>query len=150
MLDFHSAISEGLLSWIRNNGGWSVLWRSNSWNLDRVDFWGKPAIATSPILVPFWFMRDLIVCISISPLLFVLFKDNRHKYIKILAVAILSLLYFTQTSLVIPGFSSLAFFYFGIGAFLSLSNRSLVGWAQYLFREYIVSLLCGGRRNHSN
>lgn len=62
------------------------------------------------------------------------------------------MLYFTQTSFYIPGLSSSSLFYFGIGAFLSLSKLNLVNtlsrhkeisWVVFGLL-FIVEVICDG------
>lgn len=126
ILDYKNIPIGGLLSWLQTHGGFKMFWNSNVWNLDRVDLLGLPSISSSPILVPFWFMRDLIVCVVVfSPIFYFLFKPTTQKKVRVTGLVILLLLYLSQTSLWLPGFSSQALFYYGIGAFFSLSNRSL-------------------------
>ena len=115
----------GLLAWLQEKGGLSMFWSSNHWNLDRVDLWGNPDIASSPILVPFWFMRDLIVCVFLTPLFWLVFKKQNAIWIKVVGSTILAVLYFTQTSFGMPGLSSNALFYFGIGSALSINEAGI-------------------------
>lgn len=116
----------GLWNWFQSIGGFKSFWCSSTWNIDRVDLWGNPSISSAPVLVPFWFMRNLIVCIAVfSPCYYMLFKRSTHKIIRYLGIVLLSFLYSTQTSLLLPGFSVHTLFFFGFGALLSLQNRSL-------------------------
>lgn len=123
--DVRGVMDAGMLVWLQEKGGLSMLWSSNHWNLDRVDLWGNPDIASSPILVPFWFMRDLIVCVFLTPLFWLVFKKQNAKWVKVVGASILVILYFTQTSFGIPGLSSNALFYFGIGTALSINEAGI-------------------------
>lgn len=125
VLDYRDVFELGLLDWIKGRGGLSVFWCSNKWNLSRIDLWGNPAVSSSPILVPFWFMRNLLVCICFTPLYWYIFQKDSGKVLRIIGIITLSILYLSQTSLIIPGFSSSSFFYFGIGSLLGLNERSL-------------------------
>lgn len=137
--DYHNVMTNGLLNWLSEKGGWNMLWSSNCWNLDRTDIFGLPAISSSPILVPFWFMRDLIVCIILSPILWMVFRKSSHTIIKILAISLISFIYFSQLSLIIPGLSGIALFYFSIGAMLSLNDKSICEYAhKYNKLSYII------------
>ncbi|MCQ2052889.1 MAG: acyltransferase [archaeon] len=106
-----------------SNPSLSLLWCSQEWNVGRVDLWGHSALASGPVLVPMWFMRNLIVCILLTPLFYKLFGKKKSLLSKI-SLLIISLLYFTQTSLIIPGFSSSSFFYFCLGTFVALQIGS--------------------------
>ena len=137
--DYHNVLNSGLINWLSDKEGLNMFWCSNRWNLERTDLFGLPAISTSPILVPFWFMRDLIVCILFSPLFWILFRKESSTFLKILGIATLCFIYFTQLSLMIPGMSGIALFYFGIGAMLSLNGQSVSSYAyKYKRLSYIV------------
>lgn len=124
--DFKTISSEGIINWLKAQGGIKMFWNSYMWNLDRLDLWGQPAISSSPVLIPFWFLRDLIVCVVFCPLFYLFFKKTNSNIVKIVAYIVLGGLYFTQTSLRLPGFSSASFFFFGIGTTLSLADKSII------------------------
>ena len=60
------------------------------------------------------------------------------KKLRMIAAIVLSLWYFSQTSLFVPGLNSNALFYFGLGAFLSLGEYSLTT----VFKKYKILLIC--------
>ena len=63
-------------------------------------------------------------------------KDGRITIVAMISMIALSFMYFTSFYLVLPGFSSSTFFYFGLGAFLSLNRVSL---ANVFFRyRYVI------------
>ena len=126
LLDISEIRQLGIIDWLKSHGGQKMFWCSEKWNVDRVDLWGNPAVSSSPILMPFWYLRDLIVCLLCTPLFYFLLRKRMTPYLMIICVSILSLLYFTQTSFYVPGFSSLSLFFFGFGAALSLWNKSMV------------------------
>lgn len=123
--EWEIASSNGLVEWISGKGGWRIFWCSNNWNLDRVDLLGNPNQSSSPILTSFWFMRDLIVCIIITPIFWRIFRKGVPRWIRITGVVVLSTLYFSQISLGLPGLNGKSLFYFGIGAAICLSGNGL-------------------------
>ena len=126
LLGYKTVLDCGLIEWIHAHGGLKMFWCSKTWNLERVDLWGNPATASAPILVPLWFLRDLIVCVFLfSPIFFALFKRRNSKALLIIGLVLLSFLYYTQTSLYLPGFSPHTLFYFGIGSAMALQNTSI-------------------------
>lgn len=127
----------GLFGWFEQHGGLKMLWCYHYWNLERVDIWGNPAISSAPILTPMWFIRDLIVCILLSPVFFLFFRKSNNK-LRIIGTLVLSSLYFSQTSLFVPGLNATSLFYFGLGAFLSLGDYSLTT----VFKKYKILLIC--------
>ena len=126
VFSYKEVIKVGIFDWLNTQGGLSMLWCSRYWNLDRVDLWGQPALSSAPYLLPFWYMRDLMVCIAMTPLLYFFLKKRNQIQMAVVGLGIISVLYFTQTSLLVPGFTSLSLFYFGLGSFLSLWGKSLI------------------------
>ena len=72
-----------------------------------------------PISVPFWFIRDLMVVILLSPILHVFIRRC-----KVFSVLILGVLWFFGLWMEVPGFSSTAFFFFSFGAWFSINRRN--------------------------
>lgn len=119
--------SFSLIEWFNTNYGFHIFWDSYQWNLDRVDILGNPAISSAPILVPFWFIRDLIITVLMTPFMHILLRHRGRgpKYLSIIALLCLGVLYLSSISLIIPGFSINAFFFFALGAYCRLNGRSL-------------------------
>lgn len=114
----------------------SMFWCSEVWNIGRLDLWGNSATATAPLLIPMWFIRNLMVCLVLSPLLYV-FLTN--KFILPIFVAVLTFLYITQTSLIVPGFSMTSIYFFCIGSYLCLKRGTLCFCI--INKKYFFSLL---------
>ena len=117
--------------WFINHDGFHMFWDSYKWDTDRVDIWGNTAINSAPILVPFWFMRDLMVAVCLTPLFYILLRPRVSligRYFPLIVLFCLGMLFLTSTSLIVPGFSSLTFFFFGLGAYFQLHNKSLVAF----------------------
>ena len=115
-------------AWVDDHGGWvGLYWNAKSLGIGQVDIWGHPAHTTVPILLPFYFIRDLIVVDLFTPLFHFLLRsrDGRVSLYAIVSMVLLAFLYLTQTSFMIPGFTAEAFFFFGWGAFLSLNRFEL-------------------------
>ena len=107
----------GVQSFFVDNDYGHLYWDCQAWNLDRTNLVGGANPSTGPYLVPLWFLRDLMVVCVCSPLLFFLFK-----YTKILGVALLTLCYTTGVFITIPGFTIMAFMFFGMGAFFRMNS----------------------------
>lgn len=115
-------------AWADDLGGWiGLYWSAMKLGAGQVDIWGHPAHSTVPILLPFYFIRNLIVVDLFTPLLHFLLRSRGGKVspCAFVTIALLSFLYFTQTSFIIPGFTAETFFFFGWGAFLSLNRFEL-------------------------
>ena len=115
-------------TWVDEHGGWiGLYWNARVLGAGQMDIWGHSAHTTVPILLPFYFIRNLIVLDLFTPLLHFLLRsrDGKVSPYGIVTMALLAFLYLTQTSFLISGFTSEAFFFFGWGAFLSLNRFEL-------------------------
>lgn len=74
-----------------------------------------------PICYQFWFLRDLIIMILISPLIYILVK-----YLRWFSVLALGVLWYFNWWFSLPGFSITAFFFFSAGACFSIRNCNFV------------------------
>lgn len=88
-----------------------------------------------PMAYQFWFIRDLICCVIISPLIYYFVGKT-----KLWGVAMLGLMWFTDYS--IPyigsrGFSSAALFFFSVGAWFSMRAVNIV----YLVKDLKVIMI---------
>ena len=83
-------------------------------------FWNY-ASSGMPINQPLWFVRDLIVIVLLSPLLY-LYLRKLH----FLGVILLFFLYMTDTWPAITGFSIFSIFFFSIGAYMGIFKMDIV------------------------
>lgn len=104
----------GISTWIQSNGGLLNMF----WNCNQFD---------SPILIPMWFIRDLIVAVLLSPVFYWLLKKRNgiSNAISFVSIATLCIIYIFNFRTGITGLNILTFFYFGLGAFLMLHNVSI-------------------------
>ncbi len=107
----------GVQDFFVDNNYAHLYWDCQVWNLDRTNLLGWENIATSPYCIPIWFLRDLMVVSVCSPLLFMLFK-----YTRILGVMLLTICYITAVFVPIPGFSIMAFLFFGVGGYCRMNG----------------------------
>lgn len=86
-------------------------------------FWARPYPANHPnyrpIAFQFWFIRDLMVVMVFSPVIYILVK-----YLRVLGVFILGALWLFGFWFNIPGFSIVAFFAFSAGAYFSVHKKN--------------------------
>ena len=90
-------------------------WHSNVFNYTN----------SGPALLPLWFLRDLILVIILSPLVFLLIKHT-----KFLGVLLLGLLYFFKVPSIFELYNVnqliTALFFFSLGAYFSIYGKNLV------------------------
>ena len=127
----------GVLSFLSDNNYWHLYWDSNKWNLDRVNWLGGADISTSPCHFALWFLRDLMVVSVCSPLLYFIFKK-----IKTWSLVLLIICYISGIFIHVPGFSIMAFLYFGIGSYMKIFGYDPT-MALYKFRYPIYVIAIG-------
>lgn len=125
---------EGALCFFSDNNYWHLYWDCQEWNLDRTNWIGGEYSASSPYLIPLWFLRDLMVVSFCSPVLYYLLRKT-----KIWGVILLGICYITGVFLNVPGFSITTFFFFGLGAYMKMYNINPLQ-ATFRFR-YVLLLL---------
>lgn len=111
----------GIIDWFAENGWWHLFWDCNMWNLTTYNLLGINTPSQAPILVPLWFLRDLIVVVVLTPLIYLMLRK-----LKGWAVVLLGICYITGVFPYIHGLSILAVFFFGLGAYFSINKKNLV------------------------
>ena len=100
---------------------WHFIWDINRWgDVNRPWLWWT-TYQTSPIDVPLWFLRDLIVVTVFSPLIYLMIKR-----LKIFAVLIFFVAYVMSFWVVWHGFGVAAFFYFTLGTYFAINGKNIV------------------------
>ena len=114
-----------ILSFFEDNGYAHLYWDCQMWNLDRVNWVGGGIPASSPYLIPLWFLRDLMIVIICAPVLYYIFKKLR-----IWSVVMFLLCYISGVFIPIQGFSTMAFLFFGTGAYMKMNNINPLEFTQ--------------------
>jgi fucose 4-O-acetylase-like acetyltransferase len=85
--------------------------------------WGEivDGKATLPIAYPFWFIRDLMVLVVLTPLVYTYVKK-----LGVYGILLLSVLWLFGWWFTLPGLSIVAVFFFTLGAWISINRRNLV------------------------
>lgn len=97
-----------------------------------------------PICYQFWFIRDLIIVILFTPILYYLIK-----YCKAFSVLALGILWLFNIWFAVPGFSIDAFFFFSFGAWFSINKHNFtvdfrsIRWVTTLIYLGLVALSTG-------
>lgn len=86
-------------------------------------FWAVPG-TDHPLCYQFWFLRDLMMAVILSPLIFLIIR-----YTKVAGVVLVSFIWFIGWPIMPTGFSSIAFFFFVLGGWLRINMCDFVSIA---------------------
>lgn len=117
----HGKPWSGISEYLAEQGWLHIYWDSWRWNTDRVNLLGWLSPSSSPALVPFWFMRDLIVVFLFTPVIHWCVRKLRAKFILALFVC-----YAFQLWVPVSGFSITATFFFSFGAWCSITGKDMM------------------------
>ena len=108
----------GIFDYFLNNGYLHMLWDSSVWD-ERTTWLGIKTHCSGPILLPFWYMRDLILMVVMSPAIYRLIKK-----IKIVFIILLLVIYtFDIKCSLISGTLASASLFFSLGAYFAIKKQ---------------------------
>lgn len=105
--------------------GWHIFYDCNEWGTTRINWLGDNLRMTGPYDLPLWYLRDLIVVTTLTPIIYFAVKK--------LGIFIISVLFFCYISRIwtlLPGFNISAFFYFSTGAYFALNKINIIQFSQ--------------------
>lgn len=111
----------GLWEYLRDNVSLHAFWDSQEWGFNKRNWLGGATPNTGPFLVPLWFVRDLMVTVLFSPLIYFLVKRFQK-----FAVMVLALAYLSGVWPQVSGLSVTAFFWFSAGAYFSVNRMNMI------------------------
>ncbi|MCF0210069.1 MAG: acyltransferase [Bacteroidales bacterium] len=114
--------SPTLNEFLQTHLSWHALWDSSHWEggLWCFGIFDSPC-NTGPVLLQFWFFRNLIVIVLLSPIIYFLIRRLGKWLLAILIFCYLSNIWIQYSPLSITGF-----LFFCIGAYLSINQLDLV------------------------
>lgn len=125
----------GIQNFFQEHNYWHLYWDCKQWNLDRTNWLGGADFASSPYLVPLWFLRDLMVVVLCSPILYLLLKK-----LKMVGLFLLAVCYVTGVFIHIPGVSTTAFFFFGMGGYCKIHEIDVTQIThRYRYLSYTIA-----------
>lgn len=126
----------GIWQYLTDNGGLHMFWDSSVWGLNIQNWLGWATPMTGPILVPLWFVRDLMVVVLLTPIIY-----NLIKRLNFIPIILLGLCYISGIWIQIPGFTITTFFWFSLGAYFSIKGKDMIA-SIYKWRipSYIVCI----------
>ena len=93
-----------------------------------------------PILYPLWYLRDLMIMIIMTPLFYYLIRKFNLYFI--LSIA---LLYYSNVETYVPGLSTTAIFFFGLGSYFGIGKKNplpyLMSYRYPIYFAYLILLI---------
>lgn len=130
----HGKPWSGILAFFETNGWWHLFWDCNVWGESK-NWMGILTHSSGPYLLPFWYMRDLIVMVILSPVIYFLIKKMRCFFL-ILLVALYAL--DIKVSF-ISGSFNIAILFFSVGAYWGILKKDFA-YSIWKYR-YLVSII---------
>lgn len=108
----------GIVDYFKENGYLHMFWDSSVWG-ERLTWLGVKAHNSGPVLLPFWYMRDLIMMVIFSPVFYWLIKK-----IKLVFIAFLFAIYVLDIRISYMSESFVdASLFFGCGAYFAIMKQ---------------------------
>lgn len=124
----------GIVDYFKENGYLHMFWDSSVWG-ERLTWLGIKAHNSGPVLLPFWYMRDLIMMVIFSPVFYWLIKK-----IKLVFIAFLFAIYVLDIRISYMSESFVdASLFFGCGAYFGIMKQDFTD-VLWKWRYAIVSL----------
>ena len=108
----------GILDYFRNNDCLHMLWDSSVWE-ERTTWLGIVTHNSGPVLLPFWYMRDLIIMVVISPVIYWLIKKAKIIFI----ISLLAIYVFDIRVSWMSGTFTCASLFFSMGAYFAIIKQ---------------------------
>lgn len=111
----------GIVDYFKENGYLHMFWDSSVWG-ERETWLGVKAHNSGPVLLPFWYMRDLIIMVIFSPVCYWLIKNIKLVFIAFLfAIYVLDI----RISWISESFVDASLF-FSMGAYFAIMNQDFI------------------------
>lgn len=119
----HGKSWEVISDWFANCGGLRMYWDSSVWSIDRVSFLGIPMPEDGPYLLPFWFLRNLMVAVVLAPFTWWLIKTTKGWL-----VLLLTIFYLLGIPLSWHGIG--LYYWFVLGAWMTIYDIDMSGFCR--------------------
>lgn len=114
----HGKPWSGIMDYFQQNGYLHMLWDSSVWE-ERTTWLGIATHNSGPVLLPFWYMRDLIIMVIISPAIYWLIKKIKFIFI----ILVLAIYTFDIKCSLISGTLACASLFFSMGAYFAIKKQ---------------------------
>lgn len=114
----HGKSWTGILEYFQENGCLHMLWDCSVWE-EKTTWLGIETHNSGPVLLPFWYMRDLIMMVVISPVIYWLIK----KFKIIFIILLLAIYVFDIRVSWMSGTFTCAGLFFSLGAYFAIKKQ---------------------------
>ncbi|MDR2466043.1 MAG: acyltransferase, partial [Prevotellaceae bacterium] len=120
-----------------NRGLWRIFWNVGEWNVGNTDSIGRIAQGCAPYLAPLCLLRDLIVMVILSPLIY-----RAVRFGGMCFAALAGALYYTKAGFGAEQFTT-ALFFFSLGAQFGISGKNpVVALRRGRFYWMLAAIVC--------
>ena len=130
----HGKPWNGISNYFFQNGCFHMFWNSGVWG-ERTTWLGVETHNSGPVLLPFWYMRDLIVMVVLSPVIFWLVRKTGALFI----VLLMAVYAFDIRISWMSGTFMAAGLFFSLGSYFSIKKQSFTD-VLWLWRYVILPL----------
>jgi surface polysaccharide O-acyltransferase-like enzyme len=110
---------------LHDKGLWRIFWNYSEWGSTETNIFGWADPRYGPYSIPLWFLRDLIIAVFLSPLVYYFVK-----YTRIYGVVLLGILYYTRAVPVVAEYNInmliTALFFFSLGGYFGIYGKNMV------------------------
>lgn len=135
-----NAVFSDFINSLRGHGWLRIFWDNNriGENPEKLyNIIGMPMHHMNPFVSPLWFIRDLMVVMVLSPIVYAFVK-----FCRLYGIAVVATLLSLNIWVPVEGFSATAFFFFSLGAYFQVNNKSfLLDFGKIGKLSYILTVL---------
>lgn len=114
----HSKSWTVIFEYFQENSYLHMLWDSSVWG-ERITWLGIETHNSGPVLLPFWYMRDLIMMVVISPIIYWLIKEAKIIFL----ILLLAIYVFDIRVSWMSGTFACASLFFSLGAYFAIKKQ---------------------------
>ena len=112
----------GILGFFEERGWIRIFWDSNHYHYTpQINLLGIVMHICKPINFPLWYIRDLMIAVLLSPLIWLYLRKTR-----LIGLSLLGILMIFNIWIPFEGFSSTMFFFFSFGGYMMIFNRNIL------------------------
>lgn len=137
----HGKSWTGILEYFQENGYLHMLWDCSVWK-ERTTWLGIETHNSGPVLLPFWYMRDLIMMVVISPAIYWLIKKAKIIFL----ILLLAIYVFDIRVSWMSGTFTCASLFFSLGAYFAIMKQDFTDvlwkWKKVICPVAVILMVC--------